>query len=232
MPVPTLVPLFAVPMAELMLPQAARLNPALRERFLDWEKNEGMRSSVPTQVDKHAVYESDFSLFYRKDPVIAELAEQCLGALGALIMRINGYSAQDMRNLRIYHHSWYHITRHGGYTSGHNHPMASWSGVYCVNPGETIAGGGNNGTLRFQDSRINATQYLDPGNAHLQPPYESGYLAYQLQAGQLLLFPSWLPHEVTPFWGHDERITVAFNAWVREAGQAVDEPTLRLRPEA
>lgn len=213
-----------------MLPQANRLNPLLEELFLQWERDEGVRTSVPTEVDKHAVYESDFSLFYRQEPCIAELARECLSTLGAMIMQLNRYSAEEMQQLRIYHHSWFHITRQGGYTGGHNHPMASWSGVYCVRPGEQLPGGGNNGTLRFQDPRPNPAMYQDPGNAYLQPPYAEGYSAYQLQAGQLLLFPSWLIHEVTPFWGRDMRITVAFNAWVREAGQAVDEPNLRLRP--
>lgn len=232
MPAPRINSLFAVPIADTMLPQASRLNPILEERLLDWERNEAQRTSAPTAVDKHAVYESDFSLFYRKDPVVAELANECLNTLAMLIMRLNGYSTQEMQQLRIYHHSWYHITRHGGYTGGHNHPMASWSGVYCVNPGKSVPDIGNNGTLRFQDPRPNPNMYLDPGNAHLQTPYAAGYSAYQLQAGQLLLFPSWLVHEVTPFWGKDARITVAFNAWIREAGQAVDEPGLRLRTQS
>ncbi|HEX5313999.1 MAG TPA: putative 2OG-Fe(II) oxygenase [Gammaproteobacteria bacterium] len=47
----------------------------------------------------------------------------------------------------------------------------------------------------------------------------------------MVLFPSYMRHEVSPFWGRDERITVAFNAWLREAGQAVDEPNLRRREE-
>ena len=203
----------------------------MRERFLAWEHDEGVRTSAPTPVPKHAVYESDFSLFYRKDPAIAELSQSCLSLLADLIMRINGYTPAEMKGLRIYHHSWYHITRRGGYTASHNHPMASWSGVYCVAPGETPAGETENGVLRFLDTRPNPAMYLDPGNAHLQDPYGHGTLAFQLMPGQLLLFPSWLLHEVTPYWGHDERITVAFNAWVREAGRAVDEPGLRLRPE-
>jgi hypothetical protein len=28
-----------------------------------------------------------------------------------------------------------------------------------------------------------------------------------------VLFPSWLQHEVMPFYGSDERITIAFNCW-------------------
>jgi hypothetical protein len=36
-------------------------------------------------------------------------------------------------------------------------------------------------------------------------------------------------HEVAPYYGQRERITVAFNAWVREASSGKDEPVLRLR---
>ena len=35
------------------------------------------------------------------------------------------------------------------------------------------------------------------------------------QAGQLVIFPSWLMHEVLPYLGERERIVVAFNAWIR-----------------
>lgn len=219
---------FAVPLVNTALPQAGRLNPALRERLLAWERDEGERTSVPTEVPKHAVYESDFSLFYRKDPLVAELAQWCLASLGELIMRINRYSSAEMQNLRIYHHSWYHVTRHGGFTGMHDHPMASWSGVYCVSPGEARADLPDSGVLRLHDTRA-PSMYLDPGNARLASPYSAGTIPLHLQAGELVLFPSWLMHEVTPFWGRDERITVAFNAWVREAGQAVDEPGVRLQ---
>lgn len=229
MPSLNLSPSFAVPIVNTGVAGGEQLNPRLRERFLAWENDEGRRSSMPTEVLKHAVYESDFSLFTREDPVVSELARLCLSALGELIMQINDYSSQEMRDLRIYHHSWYHITRHGGYTSAHNHPMASWSGVYCVTPGETPANERDSGSLRFLDPRPNPAMYLDPGNSHIGATYAPGALAFRLVPGQLLLFPSWLMHEVTPFWGRDERITVAFNAWVREASQAVDEPGIRLR---
>lgn len=222
---------FAVPFAEVMFPAAERINPVLQARLLEWERNDDKRTSVPTPVPKHAVYESDFSLFYRDDPLIQELARFCLSATGELIMRLNHYSPEEMRNLRIYHHSWYHVTRYGGYTGTHNHPMACWSGVYCVSPGEAAADNPESGVLRIHDGRANPSMYVDPGNAHLILPYAFGTLPLQLRAGQLVLFPSYLLHEVMPFFGRDERITVAFNCWVREAGQAVDEPGLRLRPE-
>jgi predicted 2-oxoglutarate/Fe(II)-dependent dioxygenase YbiX len=83
--------------------------------------------------------------------------------------------------------------------------------------------------LRFLDTRTTASMYLDAGNAHLQSPFSFGEIAYQLSAGQLLLFPSYLMHEVAPYYGQRERITVAFNAWVRPAGSGMDEPVLKLK---
>jgi len=43
--------------------------------------------------------------------------------------------------------------------------------------------------------------------------FASGVRQLDLEPGQLVLFPSWVPHEVMPFYGNDERITIAFNCW-------------------
>lgn len=226
-------PYFSVPIAQITVPNAQSLNQALHLKLLDWEKNEKTRSSAPTPVTRHAVYESDFSLFRRDDPDIRRLAHLCLSAVAELIKEINGYSVKEMQELRIYDHSWYHVTRYGGYFSSHNHPMASWSGVYCVSPGSDLPPEQRGGVLRFIEARTTAGMYLDPGNAHMAAPYTFGDLAFPLEAGMLTLFPSYLHHEVTPFWGDGERITVAFNCWVRYANQAIDEPGIRLRmPDA
>src|SRR5699024_2301942 len=123
---------FAVPVAETQLPDATALNARLKPKLLYWESHEGKRKSVPTAVAKHAVYESDFFLFERNDPDIRQLANFCLSRVGEMVAQLNNYSPQQLRKLRIFSHSWYHVTRYGGYTGPHNHPMASWSGVYCV----------------------------------------------------------------------------------------------------
>ncbi len=217
-------PYFSVPIAQRRFNNLGDLNRRLKEQLLYWEKNEPPRISVPTPVSKHEVYESDFGLFHRESPVIGEIANICLSSLGELVMRINNYTADEMRNLRIFHHSWYHITRHGGYTGYHNHPMASWSGVYCVDPGDNPDNKKENGTLKIFDPRSGCNTYLDPGNARMRDNFAFGNVPIIFQAGDLILFPSYLYHEVAPFWGHGMRITIAFNAWIRAAGENVDEP--------
>lgn len=221
---------FASPIIGTVLQDCAGLNARLRELFLRWEADTSRkRYSAPTGVIKYAVYESGFDLFSNPEPEIQALRQFCLNTLGYVIARMNGYNDKEMAQFRIYEHSWYHLTRRSGYTAQHNHPMACWSGVYCVDPGDTVPGAVNNGALRFLESRRGSGMYLDPGNAHLEEPFGFGDRAYFLVPGQLLLFPSYMMHEVAPYFGERERITVAFNAWVREAGNAVDEPFIRLR---
>ncbi|MGA9851773.1 MAG: putative 2OG-Fe(II) oxygenase [Gammaproteobacteria bacterium] len=228
-PALSVTPAFTSPIIETAMPDCQDLNRRLRELFLQWERDPNRkRSSAPTPVIKVAVYESSFDLFSNPEPEIQTLRQYCLQTLGYVIAQLNGYSTAEMAGLRIFEHSWYHLTRQGGYTAQHNHPMASWSGVYCVDPGDPVPDRPNNGALRFLEARATASMYLDPGNAHLQSPYAFGELAYLLAPGQLLLFPSYLLHEVAPYFGQHERITVAFNAWVRETNAPVDEPSLKL----
>lgn len=220
---------FASPILSAMLPNSAVLNTALKELFLTWEQDKKRsRGSLPTPVIKVAVYESDFFLFHSVESTVQQLAHFCLNAVGHVVSHLNNYSTEDMHKLRIYHHSWYHLTRRGGYTAQHNHPMASWSGVYCVDPGDEMPDKPNNGSLRFLDSRTTAGMYLDPGNSRVASPFGFGDMAFNLGAGQLLLFPSYLMHEVAPYYGERERITVAFNAWLRHADEAADEPGIRI----
>ena len=221
---------FASPIVDSALPDPGALNTRLRELFLRWEADpERKRTSAPTGVMKVAVYESDFSLFSNPEPEVQALAQFCLQHVGYVVQQLSGYSTEEMQQLRIHQHSWYHLTRHGGYTAQHNHPMASWSGVYCVDPGDHVPDKPNNGALRFLEARTTAGMYLDAGNANWHEPYSMGERAFNLRPGQLLLFPSYLMHEVAPYYGQRERITVAFNAWLREAGAGDEEPVLRLR---
>ena len=221
---------FASPIVDISLPNTEALNAGLTRLFLDWERDTTRkRRSQPTPVIKVAVYESDFMLFDNPEPEIQTLARLCLQHTGYVVQQLNGYNQAEMQQLRIFSHSWYHLTRHGGYTAQHNHPMASWSGVYCVDPGDVVPDKPNNGTLRFLESRTTASMYLDAGNAHWREPFGMGEIAFNLRAGQLLMFPSYLMHEVAPYYGERPRITVAFNAWVRHESEGSDEPALHLK---
>jgi hypothetical protein len=55
--------------------------------------------------------------------------------------------------------------------------------------------------------------YQDAATASLRGPFGTGIRYIKFEPGQLVLFPSYILHDVKPFEGEGERITVAFNCW-------------------
>lgn len=216
---PQLFPLFATPFATMQVPQSDVLNRDLTQFFLEL-KAQGAKHENPNMYNlrQDALFESNFDLFSYDHPAVQHLRKLMLGAVGWMIQQMNGYSAEQMAAIKIYADAWFHITEQGGYFLTHNHPMASWSAVYCVAPGEDVPGKPDSGLLRFHDPRPHCNSYLDAGNAQLQDPYSSQHHSFKLTAGQIVLFPSYLQHEVAPFFGSDRRITVAVNCWTDRYG--------------
>jgi hypothetical protein len=203
-------PLFSVPYATEQLVDCASLNQELRELFIRREAM-GKRFANPNPYTPRnkELFESNFDLFGWPEACIATLREFCLSRLALTVANINRYDAASMARLQVITDAWYHVTRRGGFFGLHNHPMASWSGVYCVSPGLHDADQPDSGKLSFVNPF--AQMYFDSGNSQQQAPFQTGSMAFSLQAGQLILFPSWIQHQVMPFFGEGERITVAFN---------------------
>ncbi len=88
----------------------------------------------------------------------------------------------------------------------HGHHNCSWSGIYCLEEGDSSSIEGYNGsTLMY--SPLPWGSYTDPGNVFL----EDGYLLWHhLNKGDLLLFPSYVRHSAK-YKGTSPRTIIAFN---------------------
>ena len=212
---------FAVPIGRAEHPGPAPLNGDLRGLFLAREQaGDRYRNPDPTMNIRPGLFESRFDLFDWTDPPIAELRAFCWSALFKTVSDLSGYAPQDMHRLEVRSTAWFHVTRRGGYFGQHNHPMASWSGVYCVDAGDDRSGHPESGALVFAHPFGMATAFTDLGNARLRDPWGVRPLSLTLKPGELVIFPSWLMHQVMPYQGDGERITVAFNAWFRQRAAA------------
>jgi uncharacterized protein (TIGR02466 family) len=205
--------MFAVPFGFSRHPDHARLNARLKPCLFALEKSGTAANPRPLTQRNAALFESHFDLFRVQEPAIQELKEFCWDQLLALIGRLNGYDLATLHRLQIYNDCWFHVTRRGGFFGLHNHPNASWSGVYCVDPGRSDPGKKDSGQLSFVNPMITSAMHLDAGNARIQLPYGAHVASLRLEPGQLVLFPSWVLHDVKPFEGEGERITIAFNCW-------------------
>ena len=209
---------FAVPMVFARLPDCEALNAELRELFLAKEaEGDRYRNPEPRVTRNEALFESNFRLFDWPQPCIGKLRDFCWKTLYRTIGELNGYDVATLQRLHLAHESWFHVTRKGGFFGAHNHAMHSWSGVYCVrHDGDDPDS--KSGLLTFMSPNIGGSMYLDMAVANLRTPYALAQRMLRLEPGQLVLFPSWLLHEVLPYEGSTERITVAFNVRFRFDG--------------
>ncbi len=212
-------PMFALPFVFCQHPDPGRMNMALRELFLVREK-EGARYANPgPQTERNAaLFESRFDVFSWPEPDVVELRDFCLSRLMHTVAQLNGYDEKTMSALGVKTDAWFHVTRRNGYFGVHNHPLASWSGVYCVAPGRNDASEPDSGKLTFVTPHHMSGMYVDAGSEFLKPPFGVQNFGLLLEAGQLVLFPSSVLHQVLPFQGEGERITVAFNCSFRHRG--------------
>jgi len=100
---------------------------------------------------------------------------------------------------------WANINPPGGFNRPHLHPNSLFSGVYWVKAPE------KSGSLMLYEPR--------PGVQCIMPNRKEGKLPSELwrevhytpRAGTIIMFPSWLWHEVKPNGSNDIRISVSFN---------------------
>ncbi len=96
----------------------------------------------------------------------------------------------------------------GAVTHGlHLHPLSLISGTYYVQVPKGAA------AIKFEDPRLDRLMAAPPKRDDL-PPRERLHYSVKPKAGELVLFESWLRHEVPPGFTVQERISVSFNyAW-------------------
>ena len=102
---------------------------------------------------------------------------------------------------------WVNLLRPGAAHSGHLHPHSVISGsLYLLMP----AGAG---ALRLEDPRLAMMMAAPPRRADA-PPELRPFMEITPEAGDVVLWESWLRHEVTANRARGERMSISFNyAW-------------------
>jgi len=204
--------LFETPMVGCMVPGHEALNAALVPRFLEMERDPVRYGDPRSWSNKFgALFESRWDLFEQPHPAIAMLREHCLALVYETAAIVNeefwATAGVELAGLKTLVESWFHVTRNGGWHGLHKHANNSWSGVYFVRRGSAAPAYPKNGFLRLHDPRPNISMFHDMAMI----PFSAGVIDIEPQDGKLIVFPSWLAHEVLPYFGDEPRITVAFN---------------------
>ena len=111
----------------------------------------------------------------------------------------------DLRGRRVFMTDcWVNIMPAGAAHGLHLHPLAFISGTYYVRTPPGCAG------LKFEDPRLDRFMAAPPRRLAARPANRS-HVVFPAEAGRLILFESWLRHEVAANPVAAERISVSFN---------------------
>jgi uncharacterized protein (TIGR02466 family) len=142
---------------------------------------------------RYAGYTSYASLndLPKRDPAFGELAK-LLARHAAAFARELGWDRKPRLDSL-----WANLLKSGGQHSGHIHPHSILSGTFYV---EVPAG---SGAIRFEDPRLPLMMAA--------PARPDSFVTVQPRPGLLLMWESWLRHEVLPGSGRGERLSISFN---------------------
>jgi uncharacterized protein (TIGR02466 family) len=207
-----------VPMALHRFEDAAEVNPVLARVF-------GAMRATDDALASGAFYASADDLLRRVDlPEFRALMTFIAASLQTTAQQTNagmwpsGRHGLQLELIGV----WFQIQNGRSFHDIHTHGNCSWSGVYYVQidslerRSADPQNGALNGATRFYSPMfpLLGGAYMDRGNAWLQNatfdliPHE----------GELVVFPSFLPHKVLPYAGDRDRIIVSFNAQICAPG--------------
>ena len=199
--------LFPTPLVVADLDDATALLPELRTRILE---REASRQGVNRSNEGGWQSPGDFQHWGGPGgSTILEAARQIAEKMTAL----TAYGATGPAPIAWKVHAWANVNRTGDANARHIHGGAIWSGIFYVDDGGIAGASTLGGGLELWDPRGGLPLMYAPHAKMLTPGSLNAGLAelHYPKAGQLLMFPSWLPHSVEPYRGSDVRISIAFN---------------------
>ncbi|MFL6830245.1 MAG: TIGR02466 family protein [Sphingomicrobium sp.] len=161
-------------------------------RALARDDRAGQRWSTEHRYSGYTSYAS-LSDLTRRDPAFADLAK-VLTKHAAVFAGDCGF---DLARKPRLDSLWANLLKAGGYHSGHIHPHSIISGTFYVEVPK------NSGAIRFEDPRLPLMMAA--------PPRPDTFVSVEPRPGLLLMWESWLRHEVLPGAGRGERLSISFN---------------------
>ena len=205
--------MFTTPFMVRWVPDHESLNTELSALIRrEQERDRGVRFS------NYEGWQSQPTLWEWPDAAIERLRR----AVHDSVLRVSALSTMEERlsdvDVQYKARAWANLNTNGAYNSIHAHGDAQWAVVYYVEMGEEDPGHETNGRLVLFDPRSISSIEKRPGFGF------GARLVIDPEPGKLVLFPAWIQHWVTPYFGPGERISIAVNIEVtggRHSGMTV-----------
>ena len=188
--------LFATPLYEAMIEDAEMLDAlAYAIRSLAVDDSAGQRWCRDHGYRGYTSYASLNDL-PRRDPDFADLAKLLTRHAAGFAQTLCWTVRPKLDSL------WVNLLKSGGHHGGHIHPHAILSGTLYVEVPRA------SGPIRFEDPRL-PMMMAAPQRSDDAPDGMRSFVEVEPKPGKLLLWESWLRHEVRA--GKGERLSISFN---------------------
>jgi uncharacterized protein (TIGR02466 family) len=202
--------LFYTPLLRFRLPDHEALDEAL---LAEGERLRGHGPGV--NKSNRGGWHSEGNLFENPADPIQTLRHAAVLSVMEAVRSVSSKVDPEKFEMKLF--AWMNMNPTGGFNATHTHPGAHWSGVYYVRQPKVETG--NSGMIEFLDPRSDL-----PAWRILQSRAFRSKRKIRPEAGEIVLFPSYLVHWVYPNEAGGERVTIAFNATLRKGAGADDGP--------
>lgn len=185
----TVMPILATPLGIATIPEAEPLNLELNALF-------AQRAAADTALAANPLrYCGRDDLLEWPDAPARRLGQHIIGAVYSLVGSVSEIGEAQLRALRLEARAWFTVVRSNGSIAAVNYPMTAWCAIYCVTAPPAVDARADSGVLRLYESRLGTT-FQDATSAVLRIPYASSHYAWRPVAGQMVIFPASLTHEI------------------------------------
>jgi Putative 2OG-Fe(II) oxygenase len=199
---PIVMPILATPLGVATIPDAAEFNGALCELFTQ-------RAALGRELgpgDPLSIRGSDDLMEWPEAPV-RRLASAIAGAIYQFVGSVSEITESQLRACKLEARAWFTLIRSNGRVPATNYPLTTWCAIYCVAAPPPVDGRADSGIVRLYESRL-GTSFQDASNAVMRIPYSQAHYTWRPTAGQLVIFPGSLTHEVAPLRAAGELVLV------------------------
>ena len=196
--------LFPTPVVHFEVPDAAALNVDLKAAI---EKQE--KTDTGTEHSNYGGWQSSWNMDKWGGAAAIKLLAYGRNSASRVTCNRQGQPVAITWKANM----WANINRAGHGNEFHSHPGSFWAGVYYVDDGGIGADPSLGGELELMDPRAPGSVMYAPHLGFNCPGGLSvgGNEVVLPKAGLMVLFPAWLLHQVRPYKGNAERISIAFN---------------------
>ncbi len=187
---PQVVPIFATPFGVAGIEDAAALNPVLAALFASRATAQWRDPLAPP-----GAFRSRDTLFEWPEEPVHQALRGILAAVTAVAASISELSAEQFVALRPEARAWFTIVGQDGCVPPASVSNSSWLAVYCVTAPPPSPSRFDSGTLRLLESRTGSS-FQDASQASLRLPYRPSHCTWRPVAGQVVVFPAALSHEI------------------------------------